>query len=149
MAHYHFGYLFNPDGVVTNQCITEGTDGTKYGYSVVPPDDFGTATPNATVDGTLITELSWIAQGTFKISFGADGNTQLTDVNAIILTYNDGTRNVAGWSSTTNSYEFQDVDLATALIADYTPDKKRCFKAEILPTLFIDYDLIISQGAGS
>ena len=120
-----------------NICVTTiGNDGviTKYGFL---DSSYGVITPNATLEGIDIFEVTWQADGTFIISFG-DGTEQLTNVNSILINHHtvpDG--NIAIWDSVNTCYTFTDNDLADYIIdGSYT---EMCFYVELIPDTLIYY----------
>ena len=119
-----------------NACMTEGTDGTKYGFL---KGSFGTFVPPFSADGKEVHEFTWQASGTFIMTFGAAGDEQLTDTNTVYVEIDNGAIEL-NWYSASNVYKGSNIEAATALITDFVDGKERCGYIYVsLPTLFIDY----------
>ena len=125
-------------GTNTNICVIESTDGTWYGYDSSVP--IGAIDPVYTADGTFTYALKWKADGTIVAKYGDAGNEQLTDVDGILV--KNSSRNLLlQWDDLTKDYRTVDQPLTDYLISTYEDGNKRCFEAEILPDLFINYTL--------
>lgn len=122
------GYSFRKNYVVVNACLTEGTDGTKYGFL---KGVFGTMNPPTTIDGADVFELSWQSSGLFMMSFGVAGDTQLTNVQDVYLTTANNYTVTLHWDAVATAYTGTDVGASQTLIADYALGKQRCALIEI------------------
>ena len=131
----NFG-LLGKNRTLFNMCVLESTDGTWYGYDSSVP--FGSVDHVYTKDDTFTYAVKWQADGTILMKFGDAGNEQLNDVDGILVR-NDQRSILLQWDDLTKDYRTTDVPLTDYLIADYEEDKKRCFIAEILPALIIEY----------
>ena len=130
---FNFGLLSAGNDASANFCVTEGTDGTWYGYQ---SGSFGSVSPGTTNDGTLIYANKWSADGTIIMSYGPAGVTQLTGVARISVTYN-GQSMILSWDTITKDYRLVDTAITNILIADYTLGKVRCYRA-IASSDFLD-----------
>jgi len=114
-----------------NVCMTVDNDATWYGYTQA----FGALIPTTLKNGQTITETKAKADGSWVIKI--DAGVQITDVDEIYLTSNDGDIIVVlVWDSGSGTYLATDVEEAVDLIAE--DGNEVCFGFYILPDLFID-----------
>lgn len=135
---FNFGLLGgNKGGHLPNACMNEGSNGTKYGFL---DGSFGSFDPGFTIDGHVVHELSWQADGTFIMSFGTNGDEEITNISEIHISNNNHSLTLI-WDAANKIYTISDVPTATALIGDYVDGQQYCmFIYTDLPKgLIIDY----------
>lgn len=135
---FNFGLLKSSGSAQgNNACMNEGSDGTKYGFL---DGSFGSFDPAFTIDGHTVHELSWQADGTFIMSFGTNGDEQITSISQVHVSNNNHSITL-DWDATSKTYTVVDIDTATILIDNYVDGQQYCmFIYTDLPNgLIIDY----------
>jgi len=135
--NYGFKYGFGGKNSLSppaQTCVNMGDDGTWYGYEY---NNFGSATPDKANDGTLLYSFKFNPDGLFIVAWGDAGDSRVQDAYTLVVN-ND---NIALWDNTTNTYNFNNQDLATRLIDEYNNNNKD-FCTTILgkDMLVIEYD---------
>lgn len=148
MAHYHFGYLFNPSGLGTvNVCVTQGNDGDlvngKYGFEYLA---YGSIDPEFTKLGQRVYAFNWDATGLFLMRFGDIGNEPIPDVPNILVRSGNRISIILIWSDINLRYEGNDLAVATDLIDNYVEGADTCSDVIILPNLVLDIDFTLMRG---
>lgn len=115
--------------------LVQLTDG-GYGYDEAQATP-GSITPDTTSDGTNIYSASIYSDGSFIMSFGVAGITQLTNTLLIIKDFSNDHVELT-WNSTNLRYEGTNLSLATTVIAQL--GTKVCFADIAIPDLLIDLD---------
>lgn len=148
MAHYHFGYLFNPDGLgVLNVCVEQGNDGDLvdgwYGFEYLT---YGAIDPITTKLGQRNYAFKWNATGLFVMRFGDLGNEPVPDVPNILVRSGNRISILLHWSASNLRYEGNDLDVATTLIANYVEGNDTCSDVTILPNLVVSINFALMRG---
>jgi hypothetical protein len=125
----------------TNVCIEFGDDGadTLFGYQDA---NFGSTIPDTLEDGTKFYELTYQADGTITMKFGADGKAQLANIYKIMIGDNEFDETVIlVWDDAITAYTISDATYANKVIDQYKADGELnlCLFVAALPDLFISY----------
>ena len=135
---FGFKFGFGRAGGEYNACMIVGTDSTSYGYR---RDVFGTMSPAETTMGQEMCEMSWKADGSFLMTWDTVTPTgvciaQVPDVTKIVWYNSLKTQGIVFDWNGTDAYVATDVDLATALIANWPDGSEGCFNLKTIPREF-------------
>ena len=127
-----------------NICMTGvGVSGTVIGFDVGL--GIGEVKPTTTKNGTPLYSFTWdypAVKGDFVISWGIAGETQLIDVNSILVSNPNNTEVfIAYWDDSTKSYNATNLVYAQELNTHYDLGELEpwCLNMFILPDLLIHY----------